>query len=107
MIRLLRGRVAVREFDVKDSPILWTPTNNPRKVFTHKGRVLGMGPPALMGFWRDARFVEYEVPWGFEVGDVVQFHFAKQHQEAWTFTWEDGKPFTMLPQDAVDGMWYD
>jgi hypothetical protein len=103
-IRLMRGQVVVRELDVSPSGVLWTPEAGPRQVKTHRGVVLGMGPPA--------RLTEHpsspEVPHGFEVGDVVQYHFAAVGtQAARTRAWTDGEPATWLCQPEIDAVWED
>ena len=97
----MRGQVVVRELDVLGSTVLWTPEDGPRQRKTHRGRVLAMGAPA--------RLVDLPgsplVPFLFDVGDVVQYHFA-HHQEAWTMPWPlDGKPCTWLAQANIDGVW--
>lgn len=101
-IRLMRGQVVVREDTPAPSAALWTPELGPRQVKTHRGVVLGLGPPA--------RLTEHpsspEVPHGFEVGDLVQFHFgAVGTQEARTRAWVDGKPATWLTQAEIDAVW--
>lgn len=101
-IRLMRGQVVVRELDAPPSPVLWTPEQGPRQVRTHRGVVLGLGPPARL----TASPTSPEVPHGFEVGDVVQFHFgAVGTQVARTRAWTDGKPATWLTQAEVDAVW--
>lgn len=95
-IRPMRGQVVVRE-ERSATTTIWTPDPNKRNVKTHIGRVLALGPPA-----RTSKGVE--VPYGFEVGDVVQFHF--EHNESLcTNTWEDGKPAVWIPQQDIDGVW--
>jgi len=101
-IRPMRGQVVVREVEVSPSGALWTPTPGARQVKTHTGRVLALGPPA--------RLTEHpgspEVPHGFVVGDLVQYHFgAVGTQEARTRAWSDGKPATWLTQAEIDGVW--
>jgi hypothetical protein len=44
-----------------------------------------------------------EVPYGFESGDTVQFHF-EDHQEKRTREWTDGKPSLWLMQREIDGV---
>ena len=104
MIRPMRGQVVVRECHV--AQFLWTPDANPRQVKTHQGVVLAMGAPARTPMSVDGeRWIGgVEIPHGFEVGDVVQYHF-EHHQEAWTMAWEDGSPATWLAQKNVDGVW--
>lgn len=95
MIRLLRARVVIRE-NISHSSVLWTPDGNPRDRKTHRGVVLGMGPPGL-NKWG------HEVPWGFAVGDEVLYHF-EQHEGAATKDWIDGRPAHWLPQFSVDAV---
>lgn len=101
-IRLMRGQVVVRELDAPPSAVLWTPERGPRQVTTHRGVVIGLGPPA--------RLTEHpsspEVPHGFGVGDVVQYHFgAMGTQVARTRAWVDGEPATWLTQVEIDAVW--
>lgn len=101
-VRLMRGQVVVRELNAKPSSALWTPEQGPRQVKTHCGIVLGLGPPARL----TESPTSPEVPHGFEVGDVVQFHFgAMGTQVARTRVWTDGKPATWLTQAEVDAVW--
>ena len=95
MIRLLRGQVAIRETPQKSS-VIWTPEEQQRQVKTHRGLVLGLGPPRLRG--------GVEVPYDFEVGDTVLYHFT-HHREGWTHPWpEDGLPATWVPAYSVDAV---
>jgi hypothetical protein len=56
-----------------------------------------MGPPALA-------HGKHEVPYGFKVGDVVQYHFV-HNKEGATHIWpEDGEPATCIPQEAIDAV---
>ena len=98
----MRGQVVVRELDAPASAALWTPTPGQRQQRTHRGVVLGLGPPS--------RLTEHprspEVPYGFGVGDVVQYHFgAVGTQAARTQTWSDGEPATWMAQAEIDGVW--
>ena len=96
-VRVMRGQCVVREIEPIGSASLWTPGPGQREQKTHRGVVLAIGKPAIHG--------KCEVPWGFDVGDVVQFHF-EHNQEAATRTWpEDGKPATWLPQVCVVAVW--
>jgi hypothetical protein len=70
---------------------------NPRETKTHTGVVLGMGAPSLTKGGA-------EVPQGFVVGDVVQYHF-EHHQAAATRVWTDGKLAHVVPQWCVDAVW--
>ena len=95
-IRLMRGQVVVREIKQPASTVLWSPDEAPRQVKTHRGRVLGLGAPAL-------EHGKVEVPHGFKVGDEVIYHFT-HHQEAHTRLWVDGEEATWIPQGNVDGV---
>jgi hypothetical protein len=100
-VRLLRGQVVIRELD-PSSDVLWLPTEDPksRTVKTHRGVVLGMGEPSRLF---DGAYAP-KVPWGFEVGDVVQYHFT-HNLEAHTRPWPpDGRDATWISQSMVDGV---
>lgn len=92
-LKLMRGQVVVRELDNQDSAVLYMPYGNPRERKTHRGEVLAMGAPAL--------YKGSEVPHGFAVGDIVQYHFS-HNQKAWTMPWTDGLQATWIPQQNVD-----
>jgi hypothetical protein len=100
-VRLMRGQVCVREVEQTGSSSLWTPEPGAREQKTHTGRVLTMGPPARLHLKSASA---PEVPYGFEVGALVQFHY-EHHQEAHTRTWVDGEPATWVPQSCIDGVW--
>ena len=101
-IRPLRGQCVVRELVASEGP-LWMPDvrTKDRGVKTHRGVVLGLGPPAFLD---PSVPGSPEVPWDCAVGDVVQYHYVHNH-EAHTRPWEDGKDATWIPQMAVDGVW--
>ena len=102
--RVMRGQCVVREIG-DEMGGLWTPRANERQVKTHRGIVLAIGQPALQGFWVRGRFVQQPVPWGFHVGDIVQYHFV-HNKEGFTMRWpEDGELATWIPQACVDGVW--
>lgn len=95
-IRLLPGQVVVREIHPEPSTELWTPGPGRRDVKTHTGRVLALGPPARLNGSGP------EVPHGFGVGSLVQYHFTS-HQDAATRPWPpDGEDATWLPQQNID-----
>lgn len=98
MIRLLRGRVAVREIVRGEYPgEIWMPSRDAYEVKTHRGVVIAKGEPAIV-------HGKHEVPHGFEVGDVVQYHFTHL-EKGWTVPWpEDGEPVTYVPQENVDAV---
>jgi hypothetical protein len=94
-VRLLRGRVVVRELgELARSATIWTPTPNQRHIRMHIGRVLCVGAGAEIG--------GVEQPLGFRVGDVVGFHW-EHNEEAFTVLWpEDGKPACWVPHRCID-----
>ena len=101
-VRLMRGQCVVREIVSEQSASLWTPDvrTKDRDVKTHRGVVLGLGPPAFL----DAGAARSPVvPWDCAVGDVVQYHYVHNH-EAHTRPWADGEPATWIPQMAVDAV---
>ena len=67
-MRPLRGRLVVREHKEVSGMILM-PGGDPRLTTTHRGTVVAAGPPVR-------RDDGVEIPLGFGVGDVVQFHFS-------------------------------
>lgn len=98
-VRLLPGQVVVRELHPDASGVLWTPKPGPRETKTHTGRVLALGPPARLNGTGP------EVPHGFQVGDVVQYHLTHLEKLA-TNPWPpDGEPATWVPQQNVDFVW--
>jgi hypothetical protein len=98
----MRGQVVVREVEAPPSRHLWMPAPGQRDQHTHRGLVLALGPPSRLTDHPDSP----EVPWGFEPGDFVQYHFGlRGTQEARTRAWTDGKPATWLGQVEVDGVW--
>ena len=109
-VRLMRGQVVVRELPQEHSKVLWTPEDGPRKVRTHKGRVLEMGPPMLRcvvnktgGCTLDGCTHDVEVPHHFKKGDVVVYHFT-HHQDAHTRNWVDDEPASWVPQYNIDAV---
>jgi hypothetical protein len=101
-IRLFRGQCVVREIVDGQSSTLWTPDvrTKDRDVKTHRGVVLGLGPPAFLDAGAASSPV---VPWDCSVGDVVQYHYVHNH-EAHTRPWTDGELATWVPQMCVDGV---
>lgn len=106
-VRLLRGQVVIREdlsADTAHYKHIVVPgvdtTNDPNAVAKarkwHRGRVLAMGAPAMTS-------KGVEVPRGFEVGDMVIFHFVHR-EKSWTREWTDGQLAVWVPQDAVDAV---
>lgn len=106
-IRLLRGRVVIRE-DLKADTRQYTSiivpdvsTSHDKDAIArarkwHRGTVLAKGAPVLT-------CEGVEVPHGFEVGDDVLFHW--EHYEAgFTRMWEDGEPACWVPQVCVDAV---
>lgn len=100
-IRLLRGRVAMRE-DRSRSAILFTPdeSESDRKYKTkvHVGTVLGMGPPQLTK-------KGHEITPNYAPGDKVYFVFGREMVEAGReIPWEDGLPCYIVAADEVIGV---
>lgn len=108
-IRPMRGQVVVREMTPDTDPegksiTLWCSDPRSRDVKTHRGVVLALGPPARVTEHPDSA----EVPYGFGVGDVVQYHFAAVGTQASrTRAWTDGEPATWLCQAEIDAVWED
>jgi co-chaperonin GroES (HSP10) len=108
-IRLLRGQVVVREdLDADTSHFTHIvvpgvndderhdPDARQRARKWHRGVVLAKGAPMLTP-------KGVEVPHGFEVGDVVIFHWIHR-EKSWTREWVDGKLAAWLPQAAIDAV---
>jgi co-chaperonin GroES (HSP10) len=103
-IRLLRGQVVVREdmsarFSRYTDLGLIVPDTviaEERKRRWHRGRVLQMGAPALDEFG-------HEVPFGFDVGDQVIWHWIT-HEPSWTRPYVDGELACWLPQECIDAV---
>lgn len=93
-IRLLRGQCVIRETKESGS-FLHLIAPNPRDVKTHRGTVLAMGEPSQVN--------GHDVPWGFEVGAVVQYHWEYM-EKAFTRPWVDGEDASWLRQDCIDGV---
>ena len=96
MIRPMRGQVVIEEIPQAPSARLWTPDPSARQVTTHTGRVLAFGPPARTPGGA-------EVPHGFGVGDLVQYHYEFLEKLA-TNEW-GGVKAVWIPQQDVDGVW--
>lgn len=106
-MRLLRGRVVVRE-DLKADTAQYkhivvpdVSTQHDKDAIArartwHRGKVLQVGPPALT-------VDGVEVPQEFKEGDDVIFHF-EHHEKSWTRPWSDGEPAIWVPQQAVDAV---
>lgn len=95
-VRIMRGQVVVRE-DKSMSSIIEIVGDNPRERKSHRGIVMAMGNPAITKHG-------HEVAWGFDVGQMVQWHFEK-HEGARTRIWpEDGKEAIWLMQQEIDGV---
>ena len=96
MLRLLRGRVAIREILPTSSLIAFPDDWHDKHVRdskSHRGLVLAMGPPALT-------LSGAEVAPGFAPGDVVHFVFALQGCEKSRInTWTDDKPCVWVAQE--------
>lgn len=105
MIRLLRGRVALRPLDppagliaLPDQHREWRRKDHEmqgvRARSSHSGRVLAAGPPAL-NKWKE------EVPQEFKPGDEVIFVY--HHSDKWSEdqVWEDGGPVEFVSQEEI------
>lgn len=106
MIRVLKGRVVVREdlradYDTfKHIVVPDVTTANDRDAVArartwHRGTVLAMGSPATRH--------GHDVPHGFKVGDRVLFHWI-HNEKSWTFPWTDGDTAAVIPQECVDAV---
>jgi co-chaperonin GroES (HSP10) len=106
MIRPLRGRVAIRALVPPRTGLVWHPEQRAdtergeqksRGILaqsSHRGRVLGVGAPALR--------YGHEMPHGFDVGDEVVFVFgAKGAEESRQSVWVDGEPCLWIAQEEV------
>jgi co-chaperonin GroES (HSP10) len=107
MIRVLRGRVIVREdlrADTEHYRHIIVPDvstqHDPDAIAVartwHRGTVLAMGAPALTK-------KGVEVPHGFAVGDQIYWHFV-HNERSWTLTWIDGERAVALPQSCIDAV---
>jgi len=106
-LRPLRGRVALRELIDTRTGLIWHPDNRPDTEraedksrgrlaqSSHRGRVLGFGPPALM-------YERHEVPHGFAIGDEVVFVYGSGLVEVGRrSTWTDDGPCVWVTQEEV------
>lgn len=106
-LRILRGRIAMRELDAMHSDVLVLPdyindwerktskSRGMRAQSSHRGVVLGYGDEALM-------YDRHPVPRGFEVGDTVVFVFAlRGTEESRRGLWVDGRPCLWIAQEEV------
>lgn len=100
MLRLLRGRVAVREIlETRTTSGLHLPDDyhdrHTRDRKSHRGTVLAMGAPALTAGGA-------EVEPGFVVGDVVHFVFALHGcEKSRVNTWTDGETVAWVAQEEI------
>jgi co-chaperonin GroES (HSP10) len=104
-LRPLRGRVAVKPLVETRTGLIWHPDQRPdtersedRQLgklaqSSHRGRVLGAGPPALRH--------GHEVPLGFEVGDEVVFVFASRGTEESRRSFYGDEPCVWVAQEEV------
>src|SRR5258706_5210064 len=98
-VRLMRGQVVIREDKntlQREYQNIIVPEAQDRERTSHRGVVLAMGPPM-----QTKRGVD--VPHGFMVGDVVQFHW-EHLEKAWTNRWTDGLMAAWVPQKFVDAV---
>ena len=92
--RPMRGQVVVRE--VYEHHSIWTPTpSNPRDVTSHRGIVLALGPPSIVG--------GVEIPHGFKVGDTVLYHW-EHNEKGSTAAWGDVPDAKWLMQREIDAV---
>ena len=99
-IRLLRGRVAVRETTLGTyGGTLYVPQANARDIKAHFGRVLGFGPPAQTK-------KGYEIPPDFTVGSevMVVYGLAGTEKDVRRGVWVDGEPCIYIAQEEVIGV---
>lgn len=96
-VRILRGRVVVREDKRRSSIIIDPMPGDPREETTHRGVVLavGAGAPSKGGI---------DCPLDVKPGDVVQFHFEGTERGRLA-TWDDGQPAIWLAHREIDGVW--
>jgi len=112
-VRLLRGRVAIREYQPKKIGSILVPDDyydkNEREETSHRGRVLAMGPPART-------ILGVEIQPDFWVGDDVLFIFDMPNadniegsgatEQMRTGIWpEDGGPVVYVAQEEVIGLY--
>lgn len=106
-IHLLRGRVAIRPIVETKRGNLFLPTDWQREFehsqgikakSSHKGKVLGFGPPAMTQSG-------HELPHGFEVGDVVNFAYHVNEKASDGQLWEDGEPCIYIAQEHINGVY--
>jgi hypothetical protein len=107
--RPTRGWVVVRE-EKRRSSIIVDPgfgEDVARQTKTHRGRVLAIGPPALLHGFETVDGVkaprDWEVPHLFEVGDIVQFHFEGT-EKGRTTVWSDGESCLCMAQREIDAV---
>ena len=98
-MRVLRGRVVVRETEQKFSSVILTPNYNPREEKSHRGVVLAVGAGAYTK-------LGVEVPIDVRVGDIVNFHFEGT-EKGRTAPWTDGKNALWLMHREVDAVYLD
>ena len=103
-LRLLRGRVVIRE-DRRRSSIIETIDNDPRATVTHRGEVLAVGPPVQTEHYNPItqRSTFHDVPLSYSVGDVVQFHFEGT-EKGRTFSWGEWTGVLCMAQREIDGV---
>ena len=99
-LHCLRGRVVLRpERPGFQSKILIDPYTREYREYeerTHRGVVVAMGPPVLTS-------QGHETPHGFEVGDVVQFHYESTERGS-RITWPDGSTCVVRAQREIDAV---
>ena len=103
-LRLLRGRVVIRE-DRQHSSIIHVVDNDPRATVTHRGEVLAVGPPVETEHYdpKTQRSTFHEVPLHYAVGDTVQYHFEAT-EAGRTMTWGEWEGVLVMAQREIDGV---
>lgn len=106
VLRPLRGRIAIRPIIPMRTGLIWHPDQRPdterdedkskgiKARSSHRGRVLGIGAPALQ--------YGHELAHGFEVGDEVVYVFASGGiEKTRASVWDDGEPCVWVTQEEV------
>lgn len=107
-VRWLRGRALVeRLLPRRSGVVLFADSYDEHEERTrsdHRGRVLALGPPALVA----SRAGAVEVPWDCEVGDTVLYVYAVTMQKLRTFVVEDPdagrRELVVLAQEEIVGV---
>lgn len=99
-LHCLRGRVVIRpERAGSESSSLIDPYVGEYREYqekTHRGTVMALGPPVLTE-------QGHEIPHGFSVGDVVQFHYESTEAGS-RLIWTDGEVCVVRAQREIDAV---